>query len=61
MLLRREIRWTDIYSDFKNAYPKLSKQAIGFEPHGPLVITVHFRDATKMVYDYMNRRAKFIP
>ncbi len=58
--MRREIRWTDIYTDFKKTYPKLSKDIIRYEPHGHLVIAVHFRDATKMLYDYTNRRARFV-
>lgn len=58
--LRREIRWIDIYTDFKKTYPKLSKDVIRYEPHGHLVIAVHFRDATKMLYDYANRRARFV-
>lgn len=58
--LRREIRWIDIYTDFKKTYPKLSKDVIRYEPQGYLVIAVHFRDATKILYDYTNRRARFV-
>ena len=53
--MRREIRWIDIYTDFK-----ISKDVIRYEPQGYLVIAVHFRDATKILYDYTNRRARFV-
>ena len=53
--MRREIKWTDIYTDFKKTYPKLSKDVIHYEPHGHLVIAVHFRDATKQCYKERKR------
>ena len=58
--LRREIKCTDIYNDLKKTYPKLSKDVFRYKPHGHLVKAVHFRDASKMLYDYTNRRARFV-
>ena len=55
-----KITWSDIYSDFKQRYPRMSKSAIHYQPSDYLKILVTFQDGMKMLYDYNRSSGKYV-
>ena len=52
--------WSEIYENFQSLYPNLKKEAIGYHPHGYMSILVYFPNGLRMVYNEIERRAKFV-
>lgn len=52
--------WSEMYKSFQSLYPKLTKKAIGYRPYGYMSILVYFSDGLRMVYNEIDRRAKFV-
>lgn len=48
----KKITWNVIFKDFKGRHPKLSKNAIHFEPYDYATILIWFVGGKKMTYDY---------
>lgn len=58
--MRDKISWQMIYCDFKKMYPRLSKDAIHYIPHGYLTIKVTMSDGAKLLYDYYSKKVTFL-
>lgn len=58
--MSKKITWLDIYQDFKQRFPNLSKKAIDYHANGYMSILVYFTDGSQMIYDYMERKGKLI-
>lgn len=57
--MSKKITWADIYKDFRQRLPTLSKQAIEYRPHDYMTIIVYLKDGSKMLYDGLQKRAWF--
>lgn len=57
--MSRKITWADIYKDFRQRLPTLSKLAVEYRPHDFMTIAVYLRDGKKVLYDGLQRRAWF--
>lgn len=55
-----KVTWGDIYKDFKFRHPNLSKDAVGYGPHGYATIVVWFEGGKKMLYNYDSKKAVFV-
>lgn len=53
-----KITWDKIRKDFKEVYPRLSKETVWYGPYGYLQILIVLKDGTKIVYDYMTKQAR---
>lgn len=52
--------WSEMYGSFQSLYPSLKKDAVGYRPHGYMSILVYFPNGLRMVYNELERRAKFV-
>lgn len=56
----KRITWSDIYKDFQQRYPRLSKIAVHYQPSDYLTILITFSDGLKMAYDYARSRGRYV-
>ena len=52
--------WSQMYESFQSLYPSLKKKAVGYSPRDYMSILVYFPDGVRMVYNEIERRAKFV-
>lgn len=52
--------WKEIFERFKSIYPNLSKNVLDYRPGGYLKIEVWFKDGSKLVYDDVEKRARWV-
>lgn len=55
-----KITWSDILSDFKKKYPKLSRRMIDYRPYGYMTIIISLTDGEKVIYDFFDRKVCFL-
>lgn len=58
--MKKKNAWSEIYESFQSIYPNLKKEAVGYRPHGYMSILVYFPDGLRMVYNEVERRARFV-
>lgn len=58
--MKKKNAWSEIYKSFQSIYPNLKKDAVGYCPHGYMSILVYFPDGLRMVYNEVERRARFV-
>lgn len=56
---QEKVSFADIYKDFKERLPNLSKGVVYWKPDGYLSIRIFFLDGSQMVYDYLYKRGVF--
>lgn len=59
-ILSQKITFEDVYLNFKQVYPRLSKRAASYKPYGYLSILICFVDGSNMIFDYAQKRGKYI-
>lgn len=60
-LAQHKIPWKKLYDEFKATYPKLAReQVVHWEPFGQMEILIILKDGTRMVYNYLQKRSRFI-
>lgn len=57
--MSRKITWSDIYKDFRQRLPTLSKFAVDYRPYDFMTIVVYLKDGTMVLYDGLQKRAWF--
>jgi len=57
--MSKKLHYKDIYKDFKQVYPRLSQDAIRWQPEGYCTIRVSFSDGAFMIYDYAAKRGRY--
>lgn len=58
--MKKKNAWSEIYESFQAIYPHLKKEAVGYCPHSYMSILVYFPDGLRMVYNEVERRARFV-
>lgn len=58
--MSRKLYYKDIYADFKRAFPRLSQNAVWWQPAGYCSISIRFNDGATMVYDYISKRGSYV-
>lgn len=58
--MKQKITWSDIYSEFRTVFPRLSHKAVYYEPFGYMTISVYFSDGSKMIYDAVMKKGRLI-
>lgn len=48
----KKITWKNIYDDFKNRFPNLSQNVVGFMPHSYATIKLVCEGGKHMTYNY---------
>ena len=57
---QEKVTFMDIYKDFKERFPNLSKKVSYWKPSGYLSICIFFTDESQMTYDYLYKKVSFI-
>lgn len=55
----KEITWREIYREFQQKLPTLSKQALDYRPADFMTIAVYLKDGSRVLYDGMKKCARF--
>lgn len=55
-----KVLWIDIFKDFKQRHPNLSKNVEYWRPDNFLRIEIFMKDGTKMMYEYDKHKATFL-
>lgn len=55
-MAKNKITWDDVYKDFKNRHPRLSKKVLGYFPYGYSTILLVFSDNVRMLYNHDKKR-----
>ena len=60
VFMKDKITWSDILSDFKKKYPRLSRRIVSYRPYGYMTIVVYLADGEKVIYNQFDKKACFI-
>lgn len=58
--MSKKLYYKDIYSNFKQVFPNLSRNAVWWQPAGYCSIKIHFKDGATMIYDYLSKRGNYV-
>lgn len=56
----KKVKWKDVYEEFKQLYPNLSKMVMHYEPYSFATIKLFLSDGARMLYDCDNKKAVIV-